>query len=269
MLSSGAASSQGGGFVSYPVFESLRRLTAVGLPVIVELRMMNPLDLRIELSNLRLFGALLPHTATQEAAASGGPRTRDPENIIFSTVDVELEPTASATIRLTATPLKPGRLHLQGETETAITQIQSSCIPPVIPSASGHDKGSCICSAVAAVRFFYFFCCAGVVGKLFKLVQVSQYFCLHGAQRAERRFDLRHCHLDWDPEEDAVAEDVEGSPYRLQQRLSMIRQMLTAPQTPEVKTQLSRLLRGLPLFYALHVEGFRLLHTGTPVQVCI
>lgn len=117
------------------------------------------------------------------------------------------------------------------------------------------------------MRCLYLFL-KGVVGELFKLVQVSQRFCLHGAQRAERRYDLRHCHLELDADYDSfTSADNEGSPYRLHQRLAVIQQALATTQGPDTKAELTRLLRDLPLFYALHLEDFRLLRTGTPVQV--
>lgn len=126
----------------YPVFEFLLRRTAVGLPVIVEFRVMNPLDLKIELSDLRLFGVLLPSlpslktkTAGQDDAIESGTHLsgeaqskaliNKEEHVVFSAVNLELEPTASATIRLTATPLKPGRLILQGKADrTKITLLE-------------------------------------------------------------------------------------------------------------------------------------------------
>ncbi|OEH80368.1 hypothetical protein cyc_05172 [Cyclospora cayetanensis] len=224
---SAASLPQEGSFVSCQAFEELRRTTAVGLPVTVELRLMNPLSLRIELSNLRLFGILLPRggLSPQEEAATPQAELTEAaaaqQAIAFSTVNVALDPTASASVRLTATPLKPGRLCLQG-----------------------------------------------IVGELFRLVRVAQFFCLHGSQRVERRFDIGHCHLDCEAEEENDrAADAEEGRCRLQQRLSMIRQLLASSQTSEIKGQLSRLLHGLPLFYALHVEDFRLLHMETPIRV--
>ncbi|KAL8433471.1 hypothetical protein ACSSS7_003861 [Eimeria intestinalis] len=228
-----------GRFVSYRVYESLRRQTAVGLPVTVELRVVNPLDLRIEVNNVRLFGDLVhrpasPSSSTSPCAsfqdastAAQSPQkhflSRESGQIEFSTVNVELDPMASATIRLTAVPLGPGRLCLQG-----------------------------------------------VVGELFGLVQVSQHFCLHGSRRSEHRFDLRHSHLDLVAEEEAqepVAwEPAAAAPCLLQQRLSLIRQLLSSSQNSDLKAQLGKSLRGLPLFYALNVEGFRLLHAGSPIQ---
>ncbi|KAL8270941.1 hypothetical protein Esti_005153 [Eimeria stiedai] len=222
--------------------ESLRRRTAVGLPVTVELSVVNPLDLRIEVNNVRLFGDLVPFPASpysctspcassQDAALAAQNLQKDSlfsrggGQVEFSTVNVELEPTASATIRLTAIPLGPGRL-----------------------------------------------CLRGVVGELFGLVQVSQHFCLHGSRRSERRFDLRHSHLDLVSEEETQeagsGEPADSGPCLLQQRLSLIRQLLSSSQNSELKAQLARPLRGLPLFYALNVEGFRMLHAGSPIQVC-
>lgn len=104
---------------------------------------------------------------------------------------------------------------------------------------------------------------------LFRLVRVCQYFFQHGTHRPERRFNLRYSHFDVEVDDGGSADtaEPEGGPYRLQQRLNLIRQALMSPQTPAAKAQLARLLRGLPLFYALDLEGFRLLHTGTPVEV--
>lgn len=234
---------------------------------------MNPLDLRIEISNLRLFGVLIPPSAAGDKSVGDGAPTPVASEcsgeIAFSTTSVELEPTASATIRLTATPLSPGRLCLQGESKGA--DIHGRGTPWHLPGLFFFIF-VLLCSVVKALS-----CClrlassfSGVVGELFRLVQVTQWFCLHGAQRPERRFDMRYCHLDLEPEDEAQEGDTgapEGGPYLLQQRLSMIRQILGGPETPETKTRLPRLLRGLPLLYTLDLEGFRLLHTGTPIQV--
>lgn len=111
---------QEGRFVSYSVYESLRRQTAVGLPVTVEFRVVNPLNLQIEIHNLRLFGRLIPSSPTKQEATSGNPSkapfSEASQDVDFSMTDVELEPTASATVRLTATPLNSGRLLIEGET---------------------------------------------------------------------------------------------------------------------------------------------------------
>ncbi|KAL8453234.1 hypothetical protein Emag_001966 [Eimeria magna] len=208
----------------------------------VELRVVNPLDLRIEVNNVRLFGDLVPPAASPSSSTSpcASPQdvaaasqnlqkdfvsSRGSGQVEFSTVNVELEPTASATIRLTAIPLGPGRL-----------------------------------------------CLRGVVGEFFGLVQVSQHFCLHGSRRSERQFDLRHCHLDLVAEEEmqeaGSGEPADAAPCLLQQRLNLIRQLLSSSYNSDLKAQLARPLRGLPLFYALNVEGFRLLHAGSPIQVC-
>ncbi|KAL8426542.1 hypothetical protein Efla_006607 [Eimeria flavescens] len=288
-------------FVSHPVYESLRRQTTVGLPVTVKLRVVNPLDLQVEINNLRLFGNLLPSPSASTQGASAATEhphkddllSQDDGRVEFSTANLQLGPTASATIRLTATPLSPGRLCLLGMTEATASvlfflanernfhasetvcrdacRLDDSPPPPrAAPLILRLDVVLAVfCQATPNV---YLLCMhTGVVGELFGLVQASQHFCLHGAQRAERQFDLRHCRLDLVSGEETMEADggpPDGGPYLLQQRLNLIRQLLTAAPTEEVKAQLSRALQGLPLFYALGVEGFRMLHTGSPVQVC-
>lgn len=102
----------------------------MGLPVTVELRVVNPLGLRIELTSLRLFGTLIPASVSPDTAATvpgafkGPPCSDHSEAIAFSSTTIELEPTQSAIVRLMATPLKPGRLCLQGKLMANVQNMQ-------------------------------------------------------------------------------------------------------------------------------------------------
>lgn len=101
---------------------TLVRAVAVGSPVSLTLRLVNPLQVAIECRNVRAFGRLITESElrspcpTDPTETSEDPFVFDPpqDTISFSAQDIKLEPLESVSVTCPIIPHQPGRLEIQG-----------------------------------------------------------------------------------------------------------------------------------------------------------
>jgi len=105
------------------VFDSLRRVAAVGEEVSVELELSNPMRVRLELSQIQLGGELLPEQEAGSDVVSSGDEGVAAE---FPEQSVVLEPHEKKLVRLVAVPRRDGLLQLRSVSWSLFGQVPCS-----------------------------------------------------------------------------------------------------------------------------------------------
>merc|ERR1712157_335599 len=118
------------------IFDSLRRVAAVGEEVKVELELSNPMRVSLELSQVQLWGEL-----SSEAGASGDGSNSKKEGVPaeFPEQSVVLEPHEKKRVRLVAVPRHDGLLQLRSVSWKLFGQVHCWRLQHRSPAAAPDE----------------------------------------------------------------------------------------------------------------------------------